>query len=206
MDEGPARRVGSRQRAAGELGTLRAGLDLGGVHGADDGAEHAELVAIPEAWTSGTAGPIRAKAARLKVESADELEKLKGKYAGTIVFFGTPREIGLREKPDAHRYDEAELEKEGRYEMPGGQPRYNRAEYAKRRELRKAVTKFLEEEKALAVVSTGRGDMGTSTSRAEAPGRRATRMGCRRSPWSRSTSGALRDCSTVRFRSRSRWT
>jgi len=121
----------------------------------------AELVAIPEAWTAGTAGPIRGKAARLNIQSADELEKLKGKFAGTIVFFGTPREIGLREKPDAHRYDEAELEAEGRYEMPGGPPRYNRAEYAKRREIRKAVSKFLEEEKALAIVSAGRGDMGT---------------------------------------------
>jgi hypothetical protein len=121
----------------------------------------AQLVAIPEAWTAGTAGPIRGKAARLNIQSADELEKRKGQFAGTIVFFGTAREIGLREKPDAHRYDDAELEAELRYEMPGGAPRYNRAEYAKRRELRKAVTKFLEEEKALAIVSPGRGDMGT---------------------------------------------
>ncbi len=45
--------------------------------------------------------------------------------------------------------------------MPGGPPRYNRAEYMKRRELRKAVNKFLAEEKPLAVVTAGRGDMGT---------------------------------------------
>ena len=121
----------------------------------------AELVAIPEAWTPGTAGPVRAKAARLNVKSADELEKLKGKFAGTIVFFGEERDIPLGEKPDSIRYDEKTLAAEFQYDMPGGAPRYNRAEYIKRRELRKAVTKFLEEEKALAVVAPGRGDMGT---------------------------------------------
>ncbi len=123
----------------------------------------AELVAIPEAWTPGTAGPIRGKAARLDLKSADELEKLKGKFGGTIVFYGELREIGLREKPDSERYDEKELAAEFQYEMPGGPPRYNRAEYARRRELRKAVNKFLEEEKALAIVTAGRGDMGTFT-------------------------------------------
>jgi carboxypeptidase Q len=122
---------------------------------------HAELVAIPEAWTSGTTGPIKAKAARLNIKSKDELEKLKGQFAGRIVFFGEPREVKLREKSVSERYDEKTLAEEFQYEMPGGPPRYDRAEYAKRRELRKAVTKFLEEEKALAVVSPGRGDMGT---------------------------------------------
>jgi hypothetical protein len=119
-----------------------------------------ELVAIPEAWTAGTQGPIRAAAARLNVKSGDELEKLKGQFTGKIVFFGEIREIKLREKADADRYDAAELEAEFRYEMPGGPPRYDRAEYARRRELRKAVSKFLDEEKALDVVSAGRGDMG----------------------------------------------
>ena len=47
-----------------------------------------QLVAIPEAWTAGTAGPIRAAAARLNIKDASELEKLKGQFAGKIVFFG----------------------------------------------------------------------------------------------------------------------
>ena len=121
----------------------------------------AELVAIPEAWTPGTSGPVRAKATRLNIKSKDELENFKGKLGGTIVFFGEMREIGLREKPDAERYDEKELEAEYMYQMPGGPPRYDRAELRKRRELRQAVEKFLQEEKALAMVSPGRGDMGT---------------------------------------------
>ncbi len=120
-----------------------------------------QLVAIPEAWTPGTSGPIHGRAARLNIKSADELEKLKGKFAGTIVFYGELRDLGLREKADAERFDEKELAAEFQYQMPGGPPRYNRAEYMKRRELRKAVNKFLAEEKPLAVVTAGRGDMGT---------------------------------------------
>jgi hypothetical protein len=120
----------------------------------------AQLDAIPEAWTAGTTGLIRGSAARLNVKDASELEGLKGKYAGRIVFVGDTRDIGLREKADAHRYDEKELEAELQYEISPA-PRYNRAEYAKRREIRKAVSKFLEEEKALAMVAAGRGDMGT---------------------------------------------
>ncbi|MET0620992.1 MAG: M20/M25/M40 family metallo-hydrolase [Thermoanaerobaculia bacterium] len=120
-----------------------------------------QLVAIPEAWTAGTSGPIRGAAARLNIKEVSELEGLKGRFGGKIVFFGEARDIGLRQKPDSHRYDEEELEAEFLYQMPGGPPRYNRAEYAKRREIRKAVNKFLDEEKALAIVSPGRGDMGT---------------------------------------------
>ena len=120
-----------------------------------------QLVAIPEAWTPGTPGPIHGAAARLDIKDASELEKLKGQYAGKIVFFGELRDIGLREKADARRFDEKALEAEFHYEMPGGAPRYNRAELVRRRELRKAALKFLEDEKALALVSAGRGDMGT---------------------------------------------
>jgi len=120
-----------------------------------------QLVAIPEAWTAGTSGPIRGAAARLNIKEVSELEGLKGHFGGKIVFVGEARDIGLREKPDSQRYDEERLEAEFLYEMPGGPPRYNRAEYAKRREIRKAVNKFLEDEKALAIVSPGRGDMGT---------------------------------------------
>jgi carboxypeptidase Q len=120
-----------------------------------------QLVAIPEAWTAGTSGPIRGAAARLNIKEVSELEGLKGRFGGKIVFVGEARDIGLREKPDSQRYDEEKLEAEFLYEMPGGPPRYNRAEYAKRREIRKAVNKFLDEEKAQAIVSPGRGDMGT---------------------------------------------
>lgn len=123
--------------------------------------DRAELVALPEAWTPGTNGPVRAKAAHVNVQSKDELARLKGTLAGKIVFYGEPREMKPHDKPDSERYDEKSLADVTNYEIPGGPPRYPRAEYAQRRELRKAVEKFVIDEKALAFVSPGRGDFGT---------------------------------------------
>jgi len=123
--------------------------------------DHAELLALPIAWTPGTNGLVRAKAARLNVKSKEELEKLKGTFTGKIVIYGELRDLKPHDKPDVERFDEKSLADEARYEMPGGAPRYNREEYIKRRELRKAVDAFLAEEKPLAIIDYGRGDYGT---------------------------------------------
>ncbi len=123
--------------------------------------DHAELLALPEAWTPGTNGPVRAKIERLNVKSKDELEKLKGKFAGKIVLYGDVREVKPHDKPDLSRYDEKSLAEVYAYQMPGGPPRYDRADYVKRYELRKAAEAFLADEKPLAVIELGRGDFGT---------------------------------------------
>ncbi len=123
--------------------------------------DHAELLALPVAWTPGTNGTIRAQAVRLNVKSKDELEKLKGNFTGKIVFYGEQRPQKPHDKPEVERFDEKDLEKEAQYEMPGGPPRYNREEYIKRRELRRAVDAFLKDEKPLAIIDDGRGDYGT---------------------------------------------
>jgi carboxypeptidase Q len=123
--------------------------------------DYAELLALPKAWTPGTNGPIKSKVVRLNIKSKDELEKLKGDFTGKIVFYGELRELKPHDKPDIERFDEKSLAEEARYEMPGGPPRYNREEYIKRRELRKAVDAFLADEKPLAVIDAGRGDLGT---------------------------------------------
>ena len=123
--------------------------------------DHAELLALPQAWTPGTNGLVRARVERLNITSKDELEKLKGKFTGKIVLFGDVREVKPHDKPDLTRYDEKSLAEVYQYEMPGGPPRYNRADFAKRYELRKAAEVFLAEEKPLAVIDLGRGDFGT---------------------------------------------
>ena len=57
-----------------------------GIHAAQvDTARHGELVAIPEAWTPGTSGVLKAPAARLQIKDVSELEKLKGQFGGKIV-------------------------------------------------------------------------------------------------------------------------
>ncbi len=123
--------------------------------------DHAELLAMPVAWTRGTSGTVRGQAVRLNIKSKDELEKLKGSFAGKIVFYGEIRPSKPNEKPELERFDEKDLQKQAQYEMPGGPPRYNRDEYMKRRELRRAVDEFLKDEKPLALVDDGRGDYGT---------------------------------------------
>ena len=123
--------------------------------------DHAELLALPKAWTPGTNGPVRAEVVRLNVKSKDELEALKGKLAGKIVLYGDVREVKPHDKPDLTRYDEKSLAEVAEYELPGGRPRYNREEYVKRFELRKSVDAFLADEKPLAIIDLGRGDFGT---------------------------------------------
>ncbi len=123
--------------------------------------DHAELLALPQAWTPGTNGPVRASVVRLNIKSKDELEKLKGKYTGKIVLYGDVREVKPHDKPDLSRYDDKALAEIATYEMPGGPPRYDRADYMKRIELRHAAEAFLLEEKPLAVIDLGRGDFGT---------------------------------------------
>ena len=123
--------------------------------------DHAELLALPQAWTPGTNGLVRAKVERLNLKSKDELEKLKGKFAGKIVLYGDVREVKPHDKPDLTRYDDKSLAEVYQYELPGGPPRYDRGDYVKRYELRKAAEAFLADEKPLAVIDLGRGDFGT---------------------------------------------
>jgi len=123
--------------------------------------DHAELLALPIAWTPGTNGLVRGQAVRLNVKAKEELDKLKGTFTGKIVFYGEMRPSSKHDKPEVERFDEKELDKQAHYDMPGGPPRYNRDEYIKRRELRRAVDAFLKDEKPLAVVDDGRGDYGT---------------------------------------------
>ena len=124
--------------------------------------DFAELLALPKAWTPGTNGPVKSKVVRLNVQSKDELEKLKGQFAGKIVLYGEPTKLDDHEKPEISRYDEKTLDTEVfQYEMPGRPPRYDRAEFRKRAELRREVDKFLLEEKPLVVIDSARGDLGT---------------------------------------------
>jgi len=123
--------------------------------------DHAELLALPKAWTPGTNGVVRAQVARLNVKSKDELDALKGTFAGKIVLYGDVREVKPHDKPDLTRYDEKSLAEVAEYQMPGGSPRYNREEAIKRYDLRKAVDAFLANEKPLAIIDLGRGDFGT---------------------------------------------
>ncbi|HEX4440141.1 MAG TPA: M20/M25/M40 family metallo-hydrolase [Thermoanaerobaculia bacterium] len=125
--------------------------------------DHAQLLGLPIAWTPGTNGPVKAAVVRLDVKSKDELADLKGKFTGKIVLYGDMPAMEDHDKPEIERYDEKKLAEVQKYEAPGGpgRRRFNREEFIKRRELRIEVEKFLANEKPLAVLDDGRGDLGT---------------------------------------------
>ena len=127
----------------------------------------AQLIALPQAWTPGTNGPVRGQAVRVNPATKEDLEKLKGQLGGKIVVYGELRELKVADKPLSERYDDKKLGEEAEYKIPGVAPsRYGpnfREEYMKRRELRRAADKLFAEEKVLAVVSQGQHDGGTLT-------------------------------------------
>jgi len=123
--------------------------------------DHAELLALPQAWTPGTNGVVKGSVIRVNPQSKDDLDKYKGQVAGKIVLWGDVREVPPHTKPDLTRYDEKSLAEVTQYEMPGGPPRYPREEYRRRYELRRAAEKFFEQEKPAVIIDLGRGDFGT---------------------------------------------
>jgi hypothetical protein len=139
----------------------------------------APLVAFPEAWTPGTAGPVRRAAVRAKLESDEDLEAQKGKLGGKIVFLEEtppPEPPGREAREEVERYDEAELAAIAEFDVPerergpGWQGRARR-----RRALAEKRNRFLIDEGVVATVklsSRGHGivRLGGGGSRGE-PGR-----------------------------------
>ena len=120
------------------------------------------LVALPKAWTAGTDGPVRGKVMRAKVESEADVEALKGKIAGMIVWLGQPRELKAPEEGGVFkRYTEEQLDEIEQYRIPGGRGRrgpFAREELLKRRRLERALEKLYAAEKPLAVVEPSERD------------------------------------------------
>ncbi len=123
------------------------------------------LLALPRAWTPGTNGPVVGKVTRVKVESEQDLEKLKGKLSGVIVMLDEPANLTVHESADADRYTQEELEQIVQYQASprrrGGPPAGDREAFLRREALSRAVDKFLADEKVLARLVPAGGDGGT---------------------------------------------
>jgi hypothetical protein len=128
----------------------------------------APLIAFPKAWTPGTAGPVRGKVVKAKIESEADLDKWKGKLAGAVVFLADARELKAPEKALFNRYSEDQLQELERFQIPGprgqdprpGRPPVDRETVLKRLRLQKALREFLVAEKALAAVEPSERDGG----------------------------------------------
>ena len=117
--------------------------------------DYMQFLALPEAWTPGTDGPLRAEVVRVKASAAADLEKYRGKLAGKIVLFGDNRKPEPEDKPLFNRATEAELEKTAQYE-PGGPPNQRNQDAVKRYQFRADSIKFFTDEKVAAVLDITR--------------------------------------------------
>src|SRR3954469_2592348 len=92
------------------------------------------FIAYPKPWTPSTAGVIHGKVIKVKIEKKEDFDEYKGKLAGMIVLFGDMREVKMREKAMAERYDEKGLAEEFEYKVPGEKPSFDKDAYKKRLE------------------------------------------------------------------------
>jgi carboxypeptidase Q len=123
----------------------------------------ATFIAYAKAWTPGTNGSIRGKVLRVKISTAQDIARYKGKLEGKIVLFGDDPEVKPSIEPLAERYTEKTLADLGSYQVPGerNDPRFR--EFQRRARFLRQLNKFFDEEKPLAVIDHSRGAIGGGT-------------------------------------------
>jgi len=155
------------------------------------------LVALPKAWTAGTSGPVRGKVMRVKAESEADVEALKGKIAGMILWVGQPRDLkGPEDGGVFKRYTEKQLDEIEQYQIPG--PRgargpmgpVDREAFLKRRRVQQALDKLYEAERPLAVIEPSERDanvlrLGGARSYKKGEAQPVTQLVVSASQWSR---------------------
>jgi carboxypeptidase Q len=123
-----------------------------------------QLLALPEAWTPGTNGPIRGEVTQLVASTSADLEKYKGKLAGKIVLIGEARIPEPSDKPLFRRDDDSDLAKTAEYQIPAGGPGgpggpgnpAMRQQFAQRFRFQRELEKFLTDEHVAAVLDVTR--------------------------------------------------
>jgi hypothetical protein len=115
-----------------------------------------ELIALPKAWTVSTSGLVRGQVVHTVMKSKEDFSKYKGKLAGKIVFNGEMREIHPDTEPLATRFDEKDIQKMSRYEIPQKPKQDRSALRVKRSQFMHDLNEFLVAEKAAALVEPSR--------------------------------------------------
>ena len=117
------------------------------------------LIALPEAWTPGTDGPVRGEVVRVSIESKDDLGAYRGRLAGKVLLIDEPRPLRDWDEPVLHRYDAAELTELTDFEIPDEDGPGGR-DWRGRWELRQALPAFLAEEGVVATIEVSSRDAG----------------------------------------------
>jgi len=118
------------------------------------------LIAVPRAWTPGTNGLVKASLVLVKIDSVDDMAKYIGKLKNKIVML-SPANIETKPnfKPDASRLQDTDLHKMAVDTLvPPAKPKTPAKPFVN---IRRAIDSFLYEQGATAVMSGGRGTMGT---------------------------------------------
>ena len=155
------------------------------------------LVALPKAWTAGTNGPVRGKVLRVKAESEADVEALKGKIAGMVLWVGQTRELkGPEDGGVFKRYTDKQLDDLEQYQIPSprgggrGPGPFDREAFLKRRKVQQALEKLYAAEKPLVVVEPSERDanvlrLGSGGSRKKGDPQAVTQLVVSATQWSR---------------------
>lgn len=118
------------------------------------------LVALPEAWTPGTDGPVRGELLRVTLEDEEDLEQHRGKLAGKVLLLDAARALRDWGKPVVHRHDPEALEELRDFEIPAEEGAPWRERARKRWRFRKLLNAFLAAEGAVATIEVSTRDAG----------------------------------------------
>ena len=125
------------------------------------------VIAYPSAWTPGTDGPVTAKVIQVQIDTITDVERYRGTLRGVIVLQGQPRDLAAPFEAQASRLTEAELATMAAAEpqAAGGQggQRFagQQGRFQAMQQLNAARTQLFIDEGVAAVLTIGRGDVGT---------------------------------------------
>lgn len=156
---------GMKQVSIERWGGFGKGWEINKSYAAMTAPYYMPIIGVPRAWTPGTNGNISAEAVLVRIEKVEDMAQYVGKLSGKIIVLSNlNNEVKINFTADAKRLTEEELKNieqdahnhDGVTNLsttkPAAKPRVN---------LRPKIDSFLKAEGAVAVLSGGRGTMGT---------------------------------------------
>jgi carboxypeptidase Q len=126
------------------------------------------VIGYPQAWTSGTEGPVSGDAIVATLDTADDLATWKGKLKGKFVLLTPMPEVSALFEPQAQRYTqeqlrdiESETDALGRGGRGGRAGGPGRGGFGPAAAFAQTRAQFLKDEGVLAIIAPGRGSGGT---------------------------------------------
>lgn len=123
----------------------------------------ATLIAYSKAWTPGTEGTVRGQVVRVNIRGPQDFAKYRGKLAGKIVLYGDDPDLKPSADPLLERLNDKSLADIANYQIPSERPNALIREFQQRARLFRAISKFFDDEKVLAIVDHSRGTLGGGT-------------------------------------------